>query len=139
VSYTLSNKRQNLLLMDSCTIPAISTFVKPGVEVNRLKFVFKKIICDGSEMDYSPPRLTLSTSFWVLSFLSLFPAFKIACACWLSCKAFALCLLWIFFSTYPPMYWRPAFSQSDKFKLQSVLLLRKISVSCSRLACFQQL
>ena len=141
MSYTLSNKNQNLSLMDSCAIPAISTFVKPCAEVNRLKYcsVFKKIVSDGSEMDHSPPRLTLSTSFWVLSLLSLFPAFKNALSVGFHVKPL-LCACCGSFSAHIPLCTGDQlFPCQINSNYSLCCLLRQISVSCSRLACFQQL
>ena len=138
VSYTLSNKNQNLSLMDSCAIPAIPTFVKPGAEVNRLKYcsVFKKIISDGSEMDHNPPRLTISTSFSVLSF---FPALKNALSVGFHMKPL-LCAYCGSFSAHIPLCTGDhLFPCQINSNYRLCCLLRQISVSCSRLACFQQL
>lgn len=50
--------------MDFCVILVIFIFVKLGLEENCLKycFVFKKIVCDGFEMDYS--------LLWLIFFIS---------------------------------------------------------------------
>lgn len=63
----------------------MSTCFKPSRDENSLKIssVRQKTFCAGCVISQSPPRVTLENRFCAL-FVSDFPAFRIAIACWLS-------------------------------------------------------